>query len=231
MIPRSLLILALVGASRLLAADAKAPAVPAAPVSPAPPAAKTPASAPAATSAVPAAAAPAPARPSASALTPTAGFESFRLITERNIFNPNRTVRRAPVPEEVVPRVEVISLVGTMNSDRGLVAFFDGSEAALRKTLKTGESVGPFKVTRIATEGVEVEREGQSLPIRVGQQLRKPEGGEWSVVGGVAGPTDASSRTPATAARPDPTAAPAIPADADEVTRRLMERRQKQLKN
>ena len=228
--PRSLQFLAfataLVSAGGLFAADAKAPAA-----SPA----STPAPVPAAPAAKAATTAPAPGSAparatAASPLTPAASFESFRLISDRNIFNPNRTVRRAPAPEEVVPRIDVISLVGTMNSDRGLVAFFDGSDPALRKTLKTGESVGPFKVTRIASEGVEVEREGQATLLRVGQQLRKPEGGEWSVAGGVAGAIG-SSRTPAATARPDPTAPPEIPADADEVTRRLMERRQKQLKN
>lgn len=279
--PRPLILLALVASSRLVAADAKAPAAP--PSTPPPAAAAAPAAnkaAPATTpTAAPAAAnnkattpvaapaakaAPTAGAPKAgaaaggrataapereSALTPKGTLDTFRIVSDRNIFNPNRVVRRERPAEEPVQRAETIALVGTVQSPNGVLAFFNSADTpSHRKTLKVGESVGPFKVTRIATDGIDVERDGKSMPVRVGQALRKPEGGDWGVTGsgvmsavngatggaaastaGAAGAT--SSRTPEAAARPDPTAVQAIPADADEVTRRLMERRQKQQKN
>jgi hypothetical protein len=161
-----------------------------------------------------------------SGVAPAASFEAFRLITERNIFNPNRTGRRERTVEETLPRLDVITLVGTMDSDKGLRAFFDGSEAGFRKVLHVGESVDKFKVTKVAPQSVDLERDGKTLSVRVGQQLRRPEGADWVLA------ADLQSRAVvADPARVDPNAPPSIPANADDVTRRLMERRAKALKN
>ena len=163
----------------------------------------------------------------ASAVAPAATFEAFRLITERNIFNPNRSGRRERSAEEAPPRLDVITLVGTMDSDKGLRAFFDGSEAAFRKVLHVGDSVDKFKITKIEPQSVQLERDGKALSVRVGQQLRRPEGADWTLA------ADLQSRAAVTAepARTDPNAPPVIPANADDVTRRLMERRAKALRN
>jgi len=98
-----------------------------------------------------------------SSIAPSTSFDAFRLITDRNIFNPNRTGRRDRSTEEAPPRTDVISLVGTMDSDRGLRAFFDGSESAFRKALRVGDSIDKFKVTQIAPNLVDLERDGKSF--------------------------------------------------------------------
>src|SRR5262245_49763727 len=89
--------------------------------------------------------APAPTTHSASAgagivaPTPAAGLtlDAFRLIADRNIFNPNRSGRTPEreytrrEPERRV-RTESLALVGTMSYDHGLFAFFDGSNSDYR---------------------------------------------------------------------------------------------------
>lgn len=178
--------------------------------------------------AAPAATAPAVARPDLS-IVPTATFDVFRLVSERNIFNPNRTGRRERTTEEKVPTVDVISLVGTMESDRGLRAFFEGSDPSYRRALRVGESVDKFKVTQITASSVDLERDGKSLSVRVGQQLRRPEGADWNLVGEDVARREAQARA-ATEGRVDPTAPPVIPAGASEIEKRMIERRMKELR-
>jgi hypothetical protein len=210
--PRLILLLALCAAGRAAAADAK-PAAAATTTT-----ARTPAVAPAATPR------------DDSAIAPSAPFETFRLVGDRNIFDPNRTGRRNR-SEEPAPRVDTISLVGTMNYEKGLFAFFDGSEAAYRKALRVGESVAQFKVTKIAANGVDLERDGKTIPMQLAQQLRRPDGADWTMVGAdVALSEAAAAAAKTTAGKIDPSAPVVIPAGVDEVARRMMERRNKDLK-
>src|SRR6266508_2608999 len=64
-------------------------------------------------------------------------LQSFRVISQRNIFNPNRSSRgdrseRRRDPERRV-RTESFALLGTMNYDKGWFAFFDGSSSEYRR--------------------------------------------------------------------------------------------------
>ncbi|MEO6246005.1 MAG: hypothetical protein ABIQ12_11290 [Opitutaceae bacterium] len=231
MMPRTFFLTVLtVSAAHALAAEpAKAPDTPA-PVAPA-----------AVTPALPAS--PAPSRRSRAessaktpartdtATAPAGSFDGFRAIADRNIFNPNRTGRRERSTEEIAPRLDQITLVGTMESDRGLRAFFDGSSSAYRKALRAGDSIESFKVTQVSPTGVELEREGQPVSMRVGQQLRRPEGGEWKLIAADVVRSEAATAAAKTSAgKIDPTAQVVIPTNADEVTRRLMEKRNQDLK-
>src|SRR5215216_1153013 len=104
-----LLSLSVVGA---FAADAAAPA-PKTPVAPAP------------ANATKSAVAPGTAAPAAAttgrapAAAPAETFDSkFRLITDRNIFNANRTARRERSESAPAPRTDIIRLYGVMDSDK-----------------------------------------------------------------------------------------------------------------
>ncbi|MCX6954836.1 MAG: hypothetical protein NTV51_21985 [Verrucomicrobia bacterium] len=202
-------------AGRLSAADA--PAVPV--VAPA-----------AAKPAVAAALGAAPSRKDSS-IAPTASFDTFRLINDRNIFNPNRTGRRERGSEERAPRLDVITLVGTMESDKGLRAFFDGSERNYRRALSAGGAVDKFKVTQVSPNVVELERDGKTFSMRVGQQFRRPDGGDWTLIGEDVVAREAQAQAAAEAgAKIDPMAPVAIPAGASDILRRMMEARNKSLK-
>jgi hypothetical protein len=190
-----------------------------------------------ATGASPAAAAPrngtqaaaaTPAPRAESSVAPSAPFDNFRLVSDRNIFNPNRSGRRERTNEDQPPRVDVISVVGTMESDRGLRAFFDGSEASYRRAVRVGESVDQFKVTQISPNVVALEREGKSLSVRVGQQLRRAEGADWDLVGEDVVRREAQER--AADAKRDPGAPPPIPDGASDIEKRMRERRLKDFK-
>lgn len=155
-------------------------------------------------------------------------YDSFRIIVERNIFNPTRIGRTRERSEEKPPRVDIIALVGTMQSDKGVVAFFDSPDSAFRKTLREGQSVGDFKVEKIKSDEVQLTRDGKPVTVRVAQQLRRPEGGEWSVSAVEPrsdSPAGSSAAAPAPSAEPPP-----IPPDASDALRRLMEARAKQMK-
>lgn len=215
MITRLFLLLALSATGRVLADDTT-PAAPGKPV---------------ATTATPApspvTAAPLPRKPAT--VAPVVSFETYRSIGERNIFDANRRGRSRSSDDVVPPKLDTISFVGTMDYEKGVLAFFDGSEASYRKTLSVGQSVDKFKVTNIAPDSVDLERDGKPLSMRLAQQLRRPEGGDWTLVGADVVRNEAAARS-GDPSRPDPTALPVIPANADEVTRRLMERRLKELK-
>lgn len=186
-------------------------------------------------------AAPAPAVAASSAIAPGSSFDAFQLVIERNIFNPNRIGRTRATTEEKPPRVEEVSLVGTMDYDKGLVAFFESPDAAYRKTARVGDAVGEFKVQKIAGDGVELSRDSKPMALKVAQQLRRVEGGEWSIRAApvvIAPPTTADGRpslageaAEAEARRQaEASAASEAPADASEVLKRLLKKREKQLK-
>ena len=166
-------------------------------------------------------AAPSSAATAGAPVSPSSGFEAFQLIAERNIFNPNRIGRTRSNSDEKPPRVDEIALVGTMQSDAGVMAFFDSPDAAFKKTLKAGESVADFKVESIAPDGVQLMRGDKPLALKVAQQLRRAEGGDWNVITMV---------PEVEAVKPVEINAAAEPsADTSEALKRLMEKRKKQL--
>jgi hypothetical protein len=159
--------------------------------------------------------------------SPTAAngsFDSFRLIGDRNIFDPNRRSRvRSASNEPPVPTGDTIAFVGTMDYDQGIFAFFDSSDARYRKVLPEGGKLAEFVVKHVEARRVDLTRDGKVTTLDITQQLhRPPEGGDWTVTG--------ASPIPAVSAAVDGAATPAIPADASDILKRLMEQRQKQLK-
>jgi hypothetical protein len=169
--------------------------------------------------------APAPVKaapPAASSITPQGSFDAFRLIGDRNIFNPNRYSRTVRPAAPAEPAGDTIAFVGTMDYDKGLFAFFDSPDARYRKVLPEGGAVGDFAVKHIAATSVDLTRDGKVITLQITQQLHRPDGGDWSV----------TSPSPASAAASAATdsGAPPIPAGASYILKRLMEQRQQQLK-
>lgn len=149
-------------------------------------------------------------------------YDAFRLVADRNIFNPNRT--RARGPEEAPPKVDTIALVGIVHDEGKIVAVFDSPDESFRKALQVGEKIADFSVTKIADDHIELSgKDDKSFTFRMSQQLRRVEGGEWRTTGRDFVRTESSRDRPSKDT-------PAIPSDASAVLRRLMEQRQKQLK-
>ena len=154
------------------------------------------------------------------------GFEAFQLILERNIFNPTRVGRTRVADEEKPARSDEITLVGIVRyGDRGL-AVFHSPEPSFRREVGEGGEIADFKVLRVDAGGVELQRGDQPLKLVVSQQIRRVEGGEWTVSAPRTPPADPR----ASSGRPAETAPVEIPANASEVLKHLMKQREQQLK-
>jgi hypothetical protein len=130
-------------------------------------------------------------------------YAAFRIIVDRNIFDPNRYPRGPGArPSRATPRsVDSLTLVGTMSYDKGTFAFFDGTSADYRKALKLNDVILGYKVTHITSDSVQLAAGTNELALRVGMQLRREEDGPWRLSGQsdsyTALPTSASSNAAA----------------------------------
>lgn len=181
----------------------------------------------------PAAASAAPTNGTVAAVAPNIGtsFESFRIISDRNIFNQNRSprsARRDSSRQRPAPVVQSLSLVGTMSYDKGDFAFFDGSSPDYKKGLKPGDKIAGYEVKEINPSRVKIANDKQQFEMKVGQQLRRENEGEWQLA-------SASSRltTASTGAESKETSVSATSssgsASEDEALKRLMEKRAKEM--
>ena len=177
------------------------------------------------------------------------GFDAFRSVKARNVFDPDRHAMRGEAPPPAVPpanRPNFLTLTGTMVAEGKMLAFFSGSQTPYNKVVPVGESVADFKITAITNTQVEMERDGKAVVLAVGKQMPMegtaapstpaPE----AVAPTVPTPTAENIPAPEPAPANDPAPAGAEPADAkptdpapagetSDVIRRMMERRQKEL--
>jgi hypothetical protein len=157
-------------------------------------------------------------------------YAAFRIIVERNIFDPNRyPARPAGGPVRPPARVDSLSLVGTMSYDKGTFAFFDGTSSDYKKALKRTDVIAGYKVTNITSSSVTLAAGTNELKLAVGMQLRREEEGPWRLSGGsgsyAATPTSTSTSTNAVGAtNPDSTSGAA----ESEIIKRLMQKRQQE---
>jgi hypothetical protein len=111
-------------------------------------------------------------------------FDAFRMVSDRNIFNPNRYARSsgrtAPrTSSQPAARVESISLVGVLAYDKGYYAFFDGTSSAYKQAIQTGGTIGQYHVTQVAPELVRLVVGTNTFDLKVGMQMRREDEGEW----------------------------------------------------
>ena len=111
-------------------------------------------------------------------------YDSFRTISDRNIFNPSRyargsgrtTQRTASTPAS---RVESFSLVGIMAYEKGVFAFFDGTKGDYKKALQSDGAIGDFKVVHVANTEVKLVAATNTFDLKVGMQMRREDEGDW----------------------------------------------------
>ena len=113
---------------------------------------------------------------------PAFDFPSFRIIAERNIFDPNRTGRTKNTKKPKKSRIDSFSLVGTMNYEKGPFAFFMGSSSEYQKTLKPADTIADYKIAEIAPDYVKLAASSnQVINMPVGAQMRRRDGGPWGL--------------------------------------------------
>jgi hypothetical protein len=156
------------------------------------------------------------------AVTARFDFDSFRIIAERNIFDPNRAApgmtRTRPRDAERRVRTESFALLGTMSYEKGRFAFFDGTSSDYHRVLQPDGSIAGFKVAAVAPTCVRLQSAtGQAIELCVGMQMSRRENEDWQV----------SDHTPASESSTSSDAGGSSGGGgADEVLKRLMQRRE-----
>jgi hypothetical protein len=166
---------------------------------------------------------------------------SFRIISDRNIFDQNRRARTRSGPPVRRIRVDSFSLVGTMSYEKGNYAFFDGSGSQYKMARRADEKIAGFIVKRVTPDSVTLESGGKEIDLKIGMQLRKQEDEDWKLSAGSESGgrrtfsfSDSNSGTNSSSggndAQADTTseAASTSSGDLSEIERRLMERKEKE---
>jgi hypothetical protein len=149
-------------------------------------------------------------------------YSAFRIVADRNIFDPNRFPRSNP---DRVQRkaVDSFGLVGTMSYEKGDFAFFDGSSSDYKKVLKVSDTIAGYKVLAVLPDSVKLARSTNELVLAVGSQLRRQDDGTWVQAASPAAydPGPASSNS---SAQPET----ASSGGESDIIKRMMQRREKE---
>ncbi len=116
-------------------------------------------------------------------------FESFRIIVDRNVFDPNRVPVREQEPViESIPVIETFSLFGTMVSEEGAYAFeegahafFGGTKASYDAVFDVGGIIEGHRIVKIETDCVTLEKDGHRIELTVGSGMSRAGEGEWKI--------------------------------------------------
>ena len=168
-------------------------------------------------------------------------FSQF--ITQRNIFDPNRyavTPGRPRFTQRRPSYAPTFTLRGIMSYDKGMFAFFDGNQPELRKVLyqSNSNSIAGYLVADITPNSVRLETadKKETVIMKIGEGMRQ-EGNRWLPAGqgamitstgsaeGTAPVADGSSSPDAGSA-----AAPSPALQGNDVLKKLMQQREKELK-
>jgi hypothetical protein len=169
-----------------------------------------------------------------------ADYASFsRFITDRNIFDPNRYSHSLPGASTYRPKVSrsapAFTLVGTMNYEKGMFAFFDGNNSDLRKVLYESDSnsIAGYTAAEITLAGVKLESadKKQTVRLKIGDMMRQ-EGSEWRLSETGESPAFTSGDNSAAAENSSPAAdsAPSSASAPNDILKKLMQQREQELK-
>jgi len=156
-------------------------------------------------------------------------YSAFKIVVDRNIFDPNRISRRPGDrgPRPVPKSVDSLTLVGTMTYEKGSFAFFDGTSSDYKKALRLNDLVAGHKVTNISPNSVKLAAGTNELELTVGMQLRREEDGPWLLAGGSGSYAAAPTSTSTSAIVSTGSDAAASAAESD-IIKKLMQRREKE---
>ena len=167
--------------------------------------------------------------------------EVARRVADRNIFDPERQPRirgeSRPVPKpKAVASADApeFGLVGVITYPRGTFAFFDGNASEFHKTLQLNAVIAGQTLSTITPQSITLIASNRPPNLlRVGQRLRQDSEGVWQLVtglggegfkrlgsaGGATGTSSASSTTPSE-----------DPPGSDEILKRLLKKREQEMK-
>lgn len=153
-------------------------------------------------------------------------YNSFRIISDKNIFNPNRSGRIRDVTPTRRTQVDSFKLVGTMDYEKGKFAFFDGTSSEYRKTLKQSDIIAGYRIADISQTSVKLLASSNStITLTVGSQLRRTDGGPWGMIS-KAEPVPGANAMPTDNADITAKAATLNGAESDALKRLLLKRMQ-----
>jgi len=167
-----------------------------------------------------------------------AKFSTF--VTDRNIFDPNRTPHYYSSSSRPRTRIRTrstsapaLTLVGTMSYQKGMFAFFNGNSDDLKKALRVRDKIAGYTVVNISANRVKLATTDQKkeFEMKVGDAMRQ-ENGRWVFADAGELPAETGSAA-AAAASPSggDNSTPAMPASTSEpndVLKRLMQLREKE---
>ncbi len=156
-------------------------------------------------------------------------FKSYAIVISRNIFSPTKEIPRVRTEVKRVPQIDLISLVGTMSSEKGQVAFFDGTASTFRSAVKLTNVIAGLTLSAISAEQVTLTANGQTFLLRVGNQLRREDQGDWAATDEALPTTSSSPIT--SGAGSEQTSTVASPGEDNDVLKRLLQKREQELTN
>ena len=106
---------------------------------------------------------------------------SFKLIQERNIFDPDRRRPREMRRETPVapPREESFTLLGTMSYGERILAFFEGTQRDWSGAVELGNEVAGHTLKEVGFDNVLLELKGEFLALQVGAGRSKRGDADW----------------------------------------------------
>jgi len=106
-------------------------------------------------------------------------FSMFKVISDRNIFDPNRRARINSAPQ--APRVvDSFALAGTLSYDQGPFAVFDGTSGDYHKVLGVDGKIAGYSVTQISHDSVKLVSGTNEITLKVGMQMKRSPDGKWA---------------------------------------------------
>jgi hypothetical protein len=165
--------------------------------------------------------------------TDYAKFSQF--VADRNIFDPNRYPRTRTSTYHPRPQVHTVgapafTLVGTMSYQKGTFVFFDGNSPDFRKVLAAGGGIAGYTVAEVSPAAVKLAGpDKKEIVMKPGEQMRQ-ENGTWQLAGPAEVSAASSDNGKSTAPAAGESVAPSPSLEANDVLKRLMEKRAQELK-
>ena len=113
------------------------------------------------------------------------GFEEYRIVVDRNIFDRNRHRQRSPEestrPESTQPDRRHVDLTGVVIGRDKAVAFLEGPEPGDAAQLTSGGMIAGHRVAEISAGHVAFVKDGEKVDVPVGARLVEADEGRWQV--------------------------------------------------